>query len=386
MAANDHSAGADTTYRLDSFTPRLEPQVQRVIHEIEFNQTPLLSLTPTARVESVKAMKGTFQEEAPIQWVGTLAEALDSSETGVDLVDASFVIAGMIAQVVETGEQMLVSSKATNTLTVVRGYGQTAAAAASNGGQINFLAATYRDSDARIQTQMRAPNMMSWTNADIAQAFAISRWMQNTAVYGPAEAMRLERQSIAEHKKKIERALLFAEPREDTSSEATYRYVNTSLRYWCGLYRRHNFGGGVTMRGIRAQLASLMRYKRSSNLIIMGGQRIWEIFSELPHTYLQVNATESDKSVGNSIEMIKANGISAKFVLNSFFDEGGWDDQALVYDPYYLYITEFLPYTLQRNVQTPGDQRMQNQMNRAVGVKYVMPQCAMLWEGMDHAA
>jgi len=60
----------------------------------------------------------------------TLAEALDDSETAIDVTSASSIAAGQTIKVDD--EEMYVSSKSSNTLTVIRGSNGTAAAAHDN--------------------------------------------------------------------------------------------------------------------------------------------------------------------------------------------------------------------------------------------------------------
>ena len=67
-----------------------------------------------------------------------LAEALDTTETGVDVSDGSQVSAGQIIKVDD--EEMEVSSISTNTLTVVRGVNHTTAASHSNGADVYEMA------------------------------------------------------------------------------------------------------------------------------------------------------------------------------------------------------------------------------------------------------
>jgi len=67
-----------------------------------------------------------------------LAEALDATETGVDVSDGSQVSAGQIIKVDD--EEMEVSSISTNTLTVVRGANNTTAASHSNGADVYEMA------------------------------------------------------------------------------------------------------------------------------------------------------------------------------------------------------------------------------------------------------
>ena len=68
----------------------------------------------------------------------TLAEALDASETGIDVTDASsWPTSGFRVKV--ENEIMYVTSVASNTLTVIRGYEGTTAATHANGLSINHV-------------------------------------------------------------------------------------------------------------------------------------------------------------------------------------------------------------------------------------------------------
>ena len=60
-----------------------------------------------------------------------VTEPLDTSETGIDVTDGTDWAQGDILEAAETGELMLVTAVATNTLTVIRGYGEVAAAGAT---------------------------------------------------------------------------------------------------------------------------------------------------------------------------------------------------------------------------------------------------------------
>ena len=70
---------------------------------------------------------GANPTERPFETLVT--EALDNSETDVDVTDGNDWAVGDIAESVETGEQMYVTGVSTNTLTVIRGVGAVAAAA-----------------------------------------------------------------------------------------------------------------------------------------------------------------------------------------------------------------------------------------------------------------
>lgn len=83
----------------------------------------------------------------------TLNEALDNSETAVDVTNGAYFNPNDLVKVVETGEIMRVSSIATNTLTVVRGVGSTAAASALTAGQLLIIGNQYAEG-ATLQTSL----------------------------------------------------------------------------------------------------------------------------------------------------------------------------------------------------------------------------------------
>jgi hypothetical protein len=83
----------------------------------------------TIRERVYEQLYGSFPLDRPFETL--LTEALDNSETAVDVTDGNDWAEGDILEMTTTGERMLVLSKATNTLTVERGYGRVAAAASS---------------------------------------------------------------------------------------------------------------------------------------------------------------------------------------------------------------------------------------------------------------
>lgn len=84
------------------------------------------------RIESY--LFGDYPTNKPFESI--LNEALDTTETAVDVLDGDDWEKGDILEVVETGERMRVLSVATNTLTVSRAYGQVAGTAAADQGLV----------------------------------------------------------------------------------------------------------------------------------------------------------------------------------------------------------------------------------------------------------
>ena len=81
------------------------------------------------RTRIYEQLYSAFPNDRPFETLVT--EAMDGVETDMDVTDGTDWDEGDIAESVETGEQMLVTAVATNTLTVIRGYGSVAAGAIS---------------------------------------------------------------------------------------------------------------------------------------------------------------------------------------------------------------------------------------------------------------
>ncbi len=88
----------------------------------------------TIRTRVYEQLYSAFPNDRPFETL--LAEALDNVETDIDVTDGDDWDEGDVGEIVETGEQFLVLSVATNTLTVQRSYGTVAATAAAINGRI----------------------------------------------------------------------------------------------------------------------------------------------------------------------------------------------------------------------------------------------------------
>lgn len=141
----------------------------------------------------------------------TLAEALDNSETGVDVADGTIFQANDIAKVAETGETLLVTSVSGNTLTVTRSWGTVAGTSAANGGLILNLGPAFSqgahlrtsDSDgtplSKRQTEVEKTNYTTiWRHA-----VALTRTEQQSKLYGGPDRPYQRMKKAIEHTRDI---------------------------------------------------------------------------------------------------------------------------------------------------------------------------------------
>lgn len=103
-----------------------------LLQEVPNGSAPLFALSSGMPSTPATDTIVHWFEEQHLSGRTTLAEALDTSETGIDVADASFIVAGAIMMVETTGEQVFVTAVSSNTLTVIRAFAGTMAANASS--------------------------------------------------------------------------------------------------------------------------------------------------------------------------------------------------------------------------------------------------------------
>jgi hypothetical protein len=186
--------------------------------EQDKNIASLLSvLSANKSVESCHRPKYEWREFVPLAREDTLAEALDTSETGVDVTDGTLYLPDDIIFVPASGELMSVTSIATNTLTVVRGWGGTSGTAASSGDAV-FILGQAKMEGSSVPAQRSASESAVFNYTQINRTpVDITATLMATELYGEKERTLQRRRQLNLHKQDIERAFIFGYKEEITS-------------------------------------------------------------------------------------------------------------------------------------------------------------------------
>jgi hypothetical protein len=117
------------------------------------NRTPLISRLPKLPVGSPTfvVINDNYRPRT-----ASVTAAIDNASTSVNVADGSMFDLGDVIEL--EGEQMLVTAVVANTLTVVRGYGGTAAAAHASGLSAYLITNTRTGAEVNIQALSRIPN------------------------------------------------------------------------------------------------------------------------------------------------------------------------------------------------------------------------------------
>lgn len=136
MATGTRTSYTDTTPQKRAVTD--------LIYMIDWTKAPLLRLlgfdegnVRKFKIVNWPSTKVEWLEDSMSPYTDQLAEALDNSETGVDVDNGAYFRQGDIISV--DSEYMLVTSVSTDTLTVTRGYGGTTAASHDDDSPVTLL-------------------------------------------------------------------------------------------------------------------------------------------------------------------------------------------------------------------------------------------------------
>lgn len=180
-----------------------------LLNEVPMGTATLFMLSSGMESENATDTVINWFEEGHHAGRTTLAEDLDTSETGIDVADGSFIVPGRIGMIESSGEQVYVTAVTGNTLTVVRGFAGTTAAVASTGAGFQIISNAHEEASSRpvAVTYLGAPrfNYMQI----FRDTWNISGTAQAVAFYTGSKLAKTKRDASMLHAEAIEKALWF---------------------------------------------------------------------------------------------------------------------------------------------------------------------------------
>ena len=151
-----------------------------------------------------------------------------SGATDIIVDDGTKFRAGDIVLSVASGEHVRVTSIATNTLTVVRGYGTTTAAAINDDAILIILGNAYAENGS-VGTARTSDTVKRTNYTQIfREPFAVTGTEDSTEYYTGNDIANLRREHLQIHMKDIERSFFFGEAKEDVSTIGTGQPIRTT--------------------------------------------------------------------------------------------------------------------------------------------------------------
>jgi hypothetical protein len=291
-----------------------------------------------------------WMEDEPMPMWDQLAEALDDSETGVDVDNGTYFQVGNLVKIVSTGEIMRVTGIATNTLTVTRGYIGTAAAAADNAYILNLNTAE-TEGDNSPQAQTTIPVERTNFTQIVKTPVHMTETMRAVRSYTGNEWARIQKKAGAHHARVWEEIAMHGRKKEDTSTAAhpirsaggLDEIISTNVL---------DASGVLTESEFRTWLGSVFRYsvRPGRNVkLLMAGQALINIINSWGLNKLQMNST-ARQTYGMDIRTYEA-GFGRLEVFYHPLLELGYAGYGYIIDPDGIRYRPLRPTKLHTNIQ-----------------------------------
>lgn len=341
------------------------------------NPAPLTAFTSRMDSEvSTDALYSWFEEQTPAQRA-VPASAQNAAATTIplavmsanQLLDPDIFKAGHVIQDQQTGEQMYVTgyNVATHTLTVVRGFGNTAQPIAAT-DTLSIVGTSYPEGDVAASPMSMQPGLFQNYTQIFKDSFALTRTALNTR-YRTGDSYQQDKvRTLRNHAIQQEKAFLWGiktlstgangQPQRTTAGVVSFIQTNNV-----------DFGGTVTEVAWDAALERLFRYGSDEKLCLMGGVAL-NVLNGVTKNKATINVVPLEQTFGYRLyEYGTPNGTLYLYrhplmCMDPFFMGYG-----VVIDLpriRYRYITQT---TLEQNVQQNGQDARQDQFLTECGLE-----------------
>ncbi|MFA5149142.1 MAG: DUF5309 family protein [Candidatus Omnitrophota bacterium] len=186
--------------------------VAPVIHQLEPDKYPLTVIMTKAagRLQQAGNKKVEWLEDELTPQFDTLGAALTNVATSMTVSDGTKFVKNMLVRV-DKQEIVRVTDVSTNTLTITRAVGETAARAADNGSQLHIIGMSYEEG-AALGTILATVKTNPYNYMDITRTpFGWTRSAENADVYGQGDKEYDRAKAIIEHARDLEKKFILSE-------------------------------------------------------------------------------------------------------------------------------------------------------------------------------
>lgn len=195
--------------------------IAKTIDVLEPDAAPLVQLTKKIEKKVATNPKFNWMEEESLVKTDTVnyTTGYTSGATEIVVDNGTRFRAGDLVKDVTTGEQLLVTGVATNTLTVRRGWGTTSATTVSD-ADVLLIIGSANPEGATARTKKIGDQVEKTNYTQIFRTpFGITETANNSELYGGGDLKHQRMMQMIEHQKDIERGFWFGEAYEDTSND-----------------------------------------------------------------------------------------------------------------------------------------------------------------------
>ena len=322
---------------------------RRQIVYLNPDRTPFVQINSKLRTEKVTDYEyKVFERDHPDRWQ-RLNEALDTSETGIDVDDGTPFRAGDVILVARTGELMKVSSISSNTLTVTRGYAGTTGTAANDNDWVKILYSAETENDTQASIVTTATTTVTNFTQIFKRTYGISGTRKAMKYRSDAHAISEERKlAMGLLKEDMEQAFLWGKKIENVASGVITRHTGGIDEFVTT--NRIDLEGGIGFGDIGYLMNVFTRFG-SKRKIWMCGRDARQQLDAMGLEYRRI--TGQAAKLGFAVDGIRSSFGDAMMVTHHGLTNAH-ADRIVVLDPEHSRIAQLRKLKHRQNIQTPG--------------------------------
>src|SRR5438128_305985 len=258
---------------------------------LEPESTPLTALLN--RIGSERAISPKFQ--ALEDELAARFDAINngagyaSGATSVVVDNGGYFNVEDLVLVTRTGEMVRVTAVSTNTLTITRGVGSTAAAIVDN-DELYILSSAAMEGDVSKQARSETPTVITNYTQIFRDPFDESNTLRSSdTVHTPHDWAYVQNKKGIEHSTRIERAFLFGKPSE--SGSPAVRTTGGAFHF-IGSTNQTDAGGTFSETELWSSAPTAFRYGRQRKIAFAGGLPI-QVMNQFAQSKVQVRSGET---------------------------------------------------------------------------------------------
>lgn len=337
------------TFDLD--TQRRDLDVAKDIARYMPDETPWTVMLLQSRKKATQTAQFFWWEEDVYGYwtqVNNVA-GYDNAATSIVVDDASIFAPKDILKIPRTGEVMFVSAvdTATNTITVVRGYGETAAAAINDNDYVLCLGNAMEERSTAPQEKILQPVKM-WNYCGIIRTpFGGSGTvLAEQQITNEQERARLTRDKGVDHRLALERMLLFGERKEDAAnkrrmSRGIEKFITTNV---------YDAGGDLTEAEFDQNICEPVFKYGSKQKVLVASPRMVSVINGFAKDKLRTSQGAKEYGL-DLMEYVSPHGrlvIAPSRMLEQYYAY-----HSFIVDMKYVFFRPLRDTKLRRNIQAP---------------------------------
>jgi hypothetical protein len=260
---------------------------------LEPNESPFMSFMKLAKRNVLACSSPKFEwleDDLGARWDAiNLPAGYTTTDTSIVVDDGTIFSARDLVKVPRTGEVISVTSIATNTLTVVRGYGVTAAAALVDNDPLVIIGnASEEGATTRIIKSTLEVPKFNYTQI-FRTPFGVTNTEDHTKMYGQKDLAYQRRKKGVEHKIDMARSFVFGEKKLETTGTNPRRATGGLLSWMTA--NNYDAGGALTQSEFDNNISEVVFKYGSKNKILLCSSRLLSVINGWALGKLVVNDT-----------------------------------------------------------------------------------------------